>query len=71
MADEPGPSHVDHATVSEKYKQNVRRFKTTGTAYDVTFQNLDGVQDVQTLARDTIQVSLFSILKGLQNTSYV
>ena len=55
VEDMAGTSHIDHAVVSEKYKQQVKRFRTTGTAFDVRFQNLDGVQDVQALARDTIQ----------------
>ena len=56
--DQPGPSG-GRAIISERYRQNVKRFGTTATAYDVTFENLDKERDVENLARETIQVSSF------------
>ncbi len=57
--DQPGPSHGGRAVVSERYRQHVKRFGTTGTALDVRFENLDQERDIQALARNTIQVSTF------------
>ena len=58
-ADQPGPSHGGRAVVSERYRQHVKRFGTTGTAFDVRFENLEQERDVLALARNTIQVCKF------------
>ena len=56
-----------HMTCSKTFEQNVKRLKTTGTAYNVQFRDLDDVQDIHAFfaqATDSLLDQAFSDAKA-------
>ena len=57
---EPGPSR-GRVVKSKQYEQDVKRYRTKGTAFDIRFEDVEENDDVHALARNAIQVCLFSL----------